>query len=191
MSTAIVKAGLNLNNEGFLFPINEHPWHIQCTQSYCLMVQIPLHRRLIIPRVELARFYFGSSSGLIYRLFLPALFRDALFSSALLDPYSRRLLIDLADKMSGVSAADIGWIAMDPYRCAGSAKCWKLLSQSIYCRLANYPQARFPMAECPSRPSSFTTCDPAHTRSHSARSSTPPKVRSRAQNSPIRPEVKQ
>ena len=69
---------------------------------------------MIIPCVELARFYFGSSSSLLSRLFLPPLSRDSLFSSASLDPYSRRLQIDLAEKMSGASAADIGRISTDP-----------------------------------------------------------------------------
>ncbi|WP_157673138.1 hypothetical protein [Curvibacter sp. AEP1-3] len=143
-STAIVKAGLNLNNEGFLLPISEHPWHIQCTQSYCLMVQLPHDRRLIIPCVELARFYFGSSSGLISRLFLPPLFRDALFSSASLDPYSRRLQIDLADKMSGASAADIGRIAMDPIAARAARIVGNSCLRASTAGLPIYPQARFP-----------------------------------------------
>lgn len=143
-STAIVKAGLNLNDGGFLLPIGEHPWHIQCTQSYCLMVQLPQERRLIIPCVELARFYFGSSSSLLSRLFLPPLSRDSLFSSASLDPYSRRLQIDLAEKMSGASAADIGRISMDPI----AARAARIVGSS--CLRAStagqpiYPQARFP-----------------------------------------------
>lgn len=143
-STAIVKAGLNLNDGGFLLPIGEHPWHIQCTQSYCLMVQLPQERRMIIPCVELARFYFGSSSSLLSRLFLPPLSRDSLFSSASLDPYSRRLQIDLAEKMSGASAADIGRISMDPI----AARAARIVGSS--CLRAStagqpiYPQARFP-----------------------------------------------
>jgi hypothetical protein len=143
-STAIVKAGLNLNDGGFLLPISEHPWHIQCTQSYCLMVQLPQERRMIIPCVELVRFYFGSSSSLLSRLFLPPLLRDSLFSCASLDPYSRRLQIDLAEKMSGASAADIGRISMDPI----AARAARIVGNS--CLRAStagkpiYPQARFP-----------------------------------------------
>ncbi len=143
-STAIVKAGLNLNDGGFLLPIGEHPWHIQCTQSYCLMVLLPQERRMIIPCVELARFYFGSSSSLISRLFLPPLSRDSLFSSASLDPYSRRLQIDLAEKMSGASAADIGRISMDPI----AARAARIVGNSCLKASAAgqpiYPQARFP-----------------------------------------------
>lgn len=143
-TTDMVKAGLNLNENGFLLPISEHPWHIQCTQSYCLMVQLPEERRMIIPCVELIRFYFGSSSSLLTRLFLPPLVRDVLFSSALMDSFSRRLHIGLADKISGASAADIGRISMDPV----AARAARLVGNS--CLKAStagqqiYPQARFP-----------------------------------------------
>ncbi len=46
-TASIVKSGLNLNENGFLLPISEHPWHLQCTQSYCLMVEISNQQRLI------------------------------------------------------------------------------------------------------------------------------------------------
>lgn len=143
-STAIVKAGLNLNDGGFLLPIGEHPWHIQCTQSYCLMVQLPQERRMIIPCVELARFYFGSSSSLLSRLFLPPLSRDSLFSSASLDPYSLRLQINLAEKMSGASAADIGRISVDPIAARAARIMGNSCLRASTAGLPIYPQARFP-----------------------------------------------
>ena len=62
-TTTLIKAGLNLDDGGFLLPLSEHPWHIQCTQSYCLLVDLPDSRRLIIPCMEMIRFYFGSSSN--------------------------------------------------------------------------------------------------------------------------------
>ena len=30
----LVKSGLNLDDKGFLLPLSEHPWHLQCTHSY-------------------------------------------------------------------------------------------------------------------------------------------------------------
>lgn len=143
-TAVMVKAGLNLNEAGFLLPISEHPWHIQCTQSYCQMIELRNERRIIIPCVELARFYFGSSSSLLTKLFLPPLRRESLFSSASLDARSRRLRIDLAEKMSGASAADIGRISMDPL----AARAARIIGDS--CLRASvagqpaYPQARFP-----------------------------------------------
>jgi hypothetical protein len=35
-TTHLVKAELNLDEKGFLLPISEHPWHMQCTHSYCV-----------------------------------------------------------------------------------------------------------------------------------------------------------
>lgn len=143
-STSLVKAGLNLDEGGFLLPLSEHPWHLQCTMSYCLMVQLPEDRRMIIPCLELVRFYFGSSSNLLSRLFLPPLKRESLFSSAMLDPKTRKLQIDLAERMSGASAADIGRIAMNPV----AAHAARIIGAS--CLRAStsgqliYPQALFP-----------------------------------------------
>lgn len=143
-STSIVKAGLNLNDGGFLLPMGEHPWHMQCTKSYCLTVQLSQDRRMIIPCLELVRFYFGSSSNLLSKLFLPPLIRESLFSSASLDPKTRKLRIDLADKMSGASAADIGRISIDPV----AARAARIVGAS--CLRASttdtiiYPQALFP-----------------------------------------------
>jgi hypothetical protein len=143
-STSLVKAGLNLDEGGFLLPLSEHPWHLQCTMSYCLMVQLPEYRRMIIPCLELVRFYFGSSSNLLSKLFLPPLKRESLFSSAILDPKTRKLQIDLAERMSGASAADIGRISMDPV----AAHAARIIGAS--CLRAStagqliYPQAIFP-----------------------------------------------
>lgn len=143
-STSLVKAGLKLDEGGFLPPLSEHPWHLQCTMSYCLMVQLPESRRMLIPSLELVRFYFGSSSNLLSKLFLPPLKRESLFSSAMLDPKTRKLQIDLAERMSGASAADIGRVSMDPV----AAHAARIIGAS--CLRAStsgqliYPQAIFP-----------------------------------------------
>lgn len=143
-STSLVKAGLNLDEGGFLLPLSEHPWHLQCTMSYCLIVQLRENRRMIIPCLELVRFYFGSSSNLLSKLFLPPLKRESLFSSAMLDPKTRKLQIDLAERMSGASAADISRIAMNPVATHAAriigASC---LRASTSGQLI-YPQAIFP-----------------------------------------------
>jgi hypothetical protein len=143
-STSLVKAGLNLNESGFLLPLAEHPWHLQCTMSYCLMVQLTQSHRMIIPCLELVRFYFGSSSNLLSKLFLPPLKRESLFSSAMLDPKTRKLQIDLAERMSGASAADIGRISMDSVAAHAAriigASCLRASAAGQFI----YPQALFP-----------------------------------------------
>jgi hypothetical protein len=107
-TAVLIKAGLNLEERGFLLPLSEHPWHRQCTQSYCLMVELPHNRRLIIPCMELIRFYFGSSSNLLTKLFLPPLSRDALYSKPHFDKATGRLTLQLPAGISGVSSVDIG-----------------------------------------------------------------------------------
>ncbi len=140
----LVKAGLNLDDKGFLLPLSEHPWHLHCTHSYCVMVELPGDRQLIIPCIELIRFYFGSSSGLITKLFLPPLQRKSLYGRPQFDPITKRLVLDLAEKISGASAADIGRMHLDPvaWRAAmhigTSALKASVVQQSIY------PQGFFP-----------------------------------------------
>lgn len=114
-TTAFVKAGLNPAGEGFLLPLSEHPWHQPSTQSYCLQVMLDERRRLLIPCLELIRFYFGSSSGLLSTLFKPGAEKTDFFTRMSFDQLTRRLEIDLAEGMSGVSAPDIGRLAVNEH----------------------------------------------------------------------------
>ncbi len=111
--SSLIKAGINIDDKGYLLPIAEHPWHMQCTQSYCVMVNLPDERRLIIPCMELIRFYFGSSSSLLSKLFMPALSREMLYSNSHFNQFSGKLNLDLATDISGASAADIGRLRLD------------------------------------------------------------------------------
>ncbi|WP_025917411.1 hypothetical protein [Herminiimonas sp. CN] len=115
-TAVLVKAGLNLEEKGFLLPRTEHPWHMACTQSYCLMVELPQNRRLIIPCMELIRFYFGSSSNLLTKLFLPPLSRDTLYSKPHFDKTSGRLTLQLAADTSqsliGTTAPPVEQVAI-------------------------------------------------------------------------------
>jgi len=113
-STALcVKAGISLEGGHFLLPLDEHPGHRANTHSYCVVLPLSENRRLVIPCMELIRFYFGSSSSLLTKLFLPPLVRRALYKSADLDPGSRQLALKLAAGISGASAADIGRLHLD------------------------------------------------------------------------------
>jgi hypothetical protein len=143
-AVTLVKAGLNLDEQGFLLPLSEHPWHVQCTHSYCVMVSLPGNRRLIIPCIELIRFYFGSSSSLITKLFSPPLERKALYSNAQFDKRAGRLIFDLAERVPGSSAADLGRLHLDPIA-------WRVAlhvgTSALKSSLSNqqvYPQAFFP-----------------------------------------------
>src|SRR5450830_1651690 len=143
-TVGLIKAGLNLEENGFLLPRGEHPWHMQATQSYCLMVDLPGERRLIIPCIELIRFYFGSSSNLLTKLFLPPLVRDALYCKPHFDKSSGRLTLQLAAGISGVSAADIGRMHMDPHAWRTALHVGATLLKGSVSGQGAYTQAYFP-----------------------------------------------
>lgn len=109
-----IKAGFSLEDGSFLLPVAEYPWHMASTHSHCICVELPAGKRLIIPCIEIARFYFGSSSKFFTQLFLPPLTRNSLYSNPVYEPKLGRLTIDLANGISGRSAADIGRLCRDP-----------------------------------------------------------------------------
>ena len=143
-TAVLVKAGLNLEEQGFLLPRTEHPWHMECTQSYCLMVELPQNRRLIIPCMELIRFYFGSSSNLLTKLFLPPLARDTLYCKPHFDKSSGRLTLQLTADISGVSAADIGRMHMDQHAWRSAVHVGTSLLKGSVSGQGAYPQSYFP-----------------------------------------------
>lgn len=143
-TTTLIKAGLNIGEAGFLLPLAEHPWHLQCTQSYCAMVNLPDGKRLIIPCMELIRFYFGSSSNLLSTLFIPPLNRKSLYSTASFDARSKHLFLQLAEKISGASAADIGRLHLSPLAWRAVAVVGASLLKASVAQQPIYPQALFP-----------------------------------------------
>ncbi len=141
--SAFVKAGLALD-EHFLLPLGRHPWHRNHTHSYCVAVTLTEGRRLLVPCVELIRFYFGSSSNLLQRLFTAPLRSEKLWASKRFNPENRHLHIVLANGLSGASAADIGRVAESglAWRAAAGvyASCQKATAQ----RHPAYPYTGFP-----------------------------------------------
>jgi hypothetical protein len=131
-TTSFIKAGLNPEKTGFLIPIQEHPWHMNATHSYCLMANLPDGRRLIVPCVELIRFYFGSSSSLLQQIFSTQLRRENLYSEDRYDHKSGLLSFKLSFGMSGRSASDIGRIHLDAvaWRAAAMVSVSMLKAQS-------------------------------------------------------------
>lgn len=111
-TATIIKAGLPINDE-FILPLNEHPWHRLQTMSYCLCVTLPNENRIIIPCVELIRFYFGSSSKLLQLLFTKQISAEHFWKSCNYNNTSGHLHLKLAENLSGMSAADIGRMALD------------------------------------------------------------------------------
>jgi len=117
-SVSFVKAGLALE-EHFLLPLSRHPWHRLHTQSYCVAVLLGEQRRLLVPCVEIIRFYFGSSSNFLQRLFTAPLTQESLWTRKHFNTATRHLHLVLANRLSGLSAPDIGRIAEN--KCAWRA----------------------------------------------------------------------
>lgn len=142
-TTSFVKAGLAID-EHFLLPLSQHPWHRLHTQSYCVAVTLGSGGRLLVPCVEIIRFYFGSSSNFLQRLFTAPLTTNALWTSKRFNPANKHLHLVLANRLSGVSAADIGRIAENKcaWRSAAGifASCQKASAQ----RHPAYPYTGFP-----------------------------------------------
>lgn len=139
-----IKAGLSLEDGSFLLPVAEHPWHMASTHSYCLAVSLPGDKRLVIPCMELARFYFGSSTSLLAKLFTPPLERSSLYSNPVYEPSEQRLTIDLADGMSGRSAADIGRLHQDPVAWRAAVRIGTSMLQKSTTKQPGHIQTMFP-----------------------------------------------
>lgn len=118
-TTNFVKSGMTLDG-AYLLTVSAHPWHIQCTMSFCLKVSLANEKRLIIPCIELIRFYFGSSSRLLNLLFTKQISKDDFYKNMQLAETTGHLHLKLASGLSGMSAADIGRLSLnqDAWRAA-------------------------------------------------------------------------
>ena len=112
-TVSVIKAGLPCGSD-YLLPFNLYPWHQHHTQSHCLLVTRGT-QALLIPCMELIRFYFGSSSQLLQRLWSGPITPEKFWSVKQYDPETGHLHLKLADGISKASAADIGRMAMSEY----------------------------------------------------------------------------
>lgn len=143
-TSLIIKAGFEVESSGFLLPFSQHPWHKGDTHSKCLLIELPEQRNLVVPCIEIIRFYFGSSSDLLSRLFHTPLSPSDLFVRADHSVSGFRMELDLADGIPRASASDVA-------RIAGSRMAWRAaISISTSCARASasghraYPSAHFP-----------------------------------------------
>ncbi|WP_153118050.1 hypothetical protein [Rhodocyclus tenuis] len=101
--TRLAKAGIPDGEEGYLVPFEHHPFHHRHTRSWCLVAQSDEGATVVIPTMEVIRFYFGSSSGLATRLLKPPFDEDKLWVKAERDVVTKEARIDLAKGISGAS----------------------------------------------------------------------------------------
>lgn len=112
--TEIVKTGHSEAGD-FLLPLDYHPGHRDHTRGYCVRVPLSDGRQLLVPCMEIVRFYFGSSSALLSKLFRPDLKRDDLYDQdqSWVSPNRARAHLHLTDGLPGRSAVDVARIAGD------------------------------------------------------------------------------
>lgn len=142
-SACFVKAGLAVDGH-FLLPLNRHPWHRLHTQSYCVLIALCDGRRLLVPCIELIRFYFGSSGNLLQRLFTGPLTREVLWVSKRFNPANRHLHLVLAKRLSLWSAPDVGRIAESSLAWRAAAGIYSSCQKAAAQRLPVYPYTGFP-----------------------------------------------
>ncbi|CAG0995508.1 hypothetical protein RHDC4_02793 [Rhodocyclaceae bacterium] len=142
-STTVIKAGVADDEGHFILPFEAHPYHKAHTHSYCLQALVARNVRLVIPAPELIRFYFGSSSTFLGRLFQGPFREDSFWTQAKIDDKGVAK-IDLAKGISGISAPDVARIAFDPVALHAA----KLISHSLMARSSpeerSYPKMVFP-----------------------------------------------
>jgi hypothetical protein len=114
-TTEIVKAG-STEDGHYLLPLQQHSEHQTHTKSCCIRVKLPGDRRLIVPCLELVRFYFGSSSALLGKLFRPHLEREDLYDPqrSSLRKHLPHMHLRLADGIPARSAEDVARIVSTP-----------------------------------------------------------------------------
>jgi len=142
-TTSFVKAGLAID-EHFLLPLHQHPWHRTHTHAYCVAIALGQGKRLLVPCVELIRFYFGSSGNFIQYLFTQPLAANTLWTEKHFDAVTRHLHLILADKLSGVSASDIGRIANSKFAWRSAASIFASCQKAAVQRYPVYPYTGFP-----------------------------------------------
>ena len=142
-TTSIVKAR-HSQNDSFLLPLANHPWHRHNTHSFCVVVKLASGQQLVIPCMELIRFYFGSSSSLLSKLFLPPLERKALYRAASYHKPSGYLHLQLAEDIVAASAADIGRIHLNPMAWRAAARVGASMLKGSMGKQGIHPRTTFP-----------------------------------------------
>lgn len=143
-TSRLVKAGIELKGRWFMLPAREHPGHMQHTQSHCMLIRLGEEKQVVIPCTELARFYFGSSTWLLEKLFLPPLDPRTLFLTADFKPEGGPLHLKLSFQVSGFSASDIGRIARDKSARRAATQIGESLLTNTTQKEKAYPKALFP-----------------------------------------------
>ncbi|WP_265421880.1 hypothetical protein [Aeromonas salmonicida] len=132
-----------LGSINYWLPLDQHPWHREHTHANCVVITVSRVLQILIPCMELIRFYFGSSSSLLSTLFRPMLSRTSLARQ-----YIKRtdgsVYLRLAEGISGASAADIARILYSPAAWRAATLIGKSALQCSSMGERIYPKCTFP-----------------------------------------------
>ncbi|WP_306607245.1 hypothetical protein [Azonexus sp.] len=137
-----IKAGLPIDGR-YLLPFSEHPWHQKHTNAYCLAISGP-DCNIIIPCMELIRFYFGSCSILLHRLFTRPFEEEFLWREKHYNPDQRHLHLKLADGMPKYAVTDLARIATDNHAREAAASVYSSCLKATTQKELAYPHTLFP-----------------------------------------------
>lgn len=137
-----LKAGVSVD-EHFLLPFGEHPWHHRHTHSYCVLIDAG-DVSLVVPGTEMIRFYYGSTSQFILRLFTGAMSPERLWQAKHYNQETGHLHLKLADRLSGVSAPDIGRIALSDTAYRAASYVYQHCASAFSQRQPAFPYMGFP-----------------------------------------------
>ncbi len=137
-----LKAGVSVD-EHFLLPFGEHPWHHRHTHSYCVLIDAG-DVSLVVPGPEMIRFYYGSTSQLVLRLFTGAMSPERLWQAKHYNQETGHLHLKLAERLYGVSAPDIGRIALCDTAYKAASYVYHHCASALAQRLPAFPYMGFP-----------------------------------------------
>ncbi|MBI4990313.1 MAG: hypothetical protein HZC23_15970 [Rhodocyclales bacterium] len=147
-TTSILPAGLPVAEDGgkptYLLPFSDFDGHRGHTGAFCARVRLPDGGFLVVPCMELIRFYFGDSGLLLKRLFSGATATDNLYLSAWRSDVSGAAHLTLAPGLPFPAARTVARIVFD--RQAAKAAAW--IAKSGVTAAAHseryYPKTTFP-----------------------------------------------
>lgn len=131
------------NESRYLLPFDQYCTHRRHTGSQAARIKLNERTFLLIPCMELIRFYFGASGALLSRLFSGPIQGSKLYSSAKVSGLGRAH-VKLVEGLPGVAAPTVARIAFDTD--AANAANW--IIKSGVAAAANktryYPAVKFP-----------------------------------------------
>lgn len=144
----VMPAGVPVDEDApkpvFPLPFAVFAGHKDQTNAHCVRVALDDRTMIIIPCMELVRFYFGGSGSFLKRIFSGAFALDRLYSYARLNKVTGAGTIDLAEDLAGPAATTVARIAFDKQ--ARSAAAWIVNSgiATASRKQPYYPKTSFP-----------------------------------------------